>query len=226
MFPGQVPRSLGLLFAVAGVLVLLGGLIQINPIWLWGPFHTYSSTNGAQPDWYLGWLIGALRLMPGFDLKIGDYTLVPNAFWGGVALPLLVFGLLFVWPWLERRMTGDSEFHNLLDRPRDAPARTAVGIGVLTAVIVVLLAGSSDRVDVLFGLSYHLQIWIYRVLFFAGPIIAAAIAHRVCNELRRGEAVQLDAKHAELEARAVAAATTSQAQTPDRPEMGKAEEPA
>ena len=84
-FPGQVPRSLGLLFAVAGVLVLLGGLVQINPIWLWGPFHTYSSTNGAQPDWYLGWLIGALRLMPGFDVTIGDYTLVPNAFWGGAA---------------------------------------------------------------------------------------------------------------------------------------------
>ena len=81
-FPGQIPRSLGLLFAVAGILVLLGGLIQINPIWLWGPFHTYSSTNGAQPDWYLGWLIGALRLMPGFDVTIGDYTLVPNAFWG------------------------------------------------------------------------------------------------------------------------------------------------
>ena len=94
-FPGQVPRSLGLLFAVAGVLVLLGGLVQINPIWLWGPFHTYSSTNGAQPDWYLGWLIGALRLMPGFDVTIGGYTLVPNAFWGGAALPLLVFGLLY-----------------------------------------------------------------------------------------------------------------------------------
>ena len=86
-FPGQAPRSLGLLLAVAGVLVLLGGLVQINPIWLWGPFHTYSSTNGAQPDWYLGWLIGALRLMPGLDSTIGDYTLVPNPFWGGVALP-------------------------------------------------------------------------------------------------------------------------------------------
>src|SRR5213076_2239598 len=70
-FPGQAPRSLGLFAAVAGVLFLLGGLVQINPIWLWGPYHTYSATNGAQPDWYLGWLIGALRLMPSFDLTIG-----------------------------------------------------------------------------------------------------------------------------------------------------------
>ena len=97
-FPGQAPRSLGLLFAVAGILVLLGGLVQINPIWLWGPFHTYSSTNGAQPDWYLGWLIGALRLMPGLDVAVGDYTLVPNPFWGGVLLPGALFGFLYLWP--------------------------------------------------------------------------------------------------------------------------------
>ena len=87
--PGRRRRARsGCCFAVAGVLVLLGGLVQINPIWLWGPYHTYLSTNGAQPDWYLGWLIGALRLMPGFDLVIGDYTLVPNPFWGGAAFPL------------------------------------------------------------------------------------------------------------------------------------------
>jgi ubiquinol-cytochrome c reductase cytochrome b subunit len=108
LFPGQTPRSLGLFFAVAGVLFLLGGLVQINPIWLWGPYHTYISTNGAQPDWYLGWLIGALRLVPGFDLTIGHYTLVPNPFWGGALLPTLVFIFLYLWPWLERRFSGDS----------------------------------------------------------------------------------------------------------------------
>src|SRR5438874_3073269 len=110
MFPGQAPRSLGLMAAVAGVLFLLGGLVQINPIWLWGPYHTYSATNGAQPDWYLGWLIGALRLMPSFDLTIRGYTLVPNPFWGGVALPLLIFVLLLLWPWLERRFTGGPAY--------------------------------------------------------------------------------------------------------------------
>ena len=86
-FPGQAPRSLGLLFAVAAVLVLLGGLVQVNPIWQWGPYSVGSGTNGAQPDWYLGWLIGALRMMPSFDLTIGNYTLVPNPFWGGALLP-------------------------------------------------------------------------------------------------------------------------------------------
>src|SRR5262249_11444234 len=86
-FPGQAPRSLALMIAVFAVLFLLGGLIQINPVWLWGPYHVGDATNGAQPDWYLGWLIGALRLVPGFDLTIGHYTLVPNPFWGGALFP-------------------------------------------------------------------------------------------------------------------------------------------
>ena len=123
-WPGQAPRSVGLALATAGVLFLLGGLVEINPIWLWGPFHTYSSTNGAQPDWYLGWLIGGLRLVPSFDWVIGSYTVVPNPFWGGAAFPLVVFGFLYFWPWLERKVTGDRAFHNLLERPRDAPVRT------------------------------------------------------------------------------------------------------
>jgi ubiquinol-cytochrome c reductase cytochrome b subunit len=201
-FPGQVPRSLGLLLATAGVLLLLGGLVQINPIWLWGPFHTYSSTNGAQPDWYLGWLIGALRMVPGFDVSIGSWTVIPGPFWGGVLLPLLVFGFLFAWPVLERRRTRDRATHNLLDRPRDAPGRTAIGVALVTAVSVVFLAGASDRVDVTFGLSYTAQIWIWRVVFLAGAPLAGVIAHRVCVELQRGERVEQDRRHALDEARA------------------------
>jgi ubiquinol-cytochrome c reductase cytochrome b subunit len=204
MLPAYAPRSLGLLFSVAGVLFLLGGLAQINPIWLWGPYHVYSSTNGAQPDWYLGRLIGGLRLVPDFDVVIAGYTLVPNAFWGGAAFPLVVFVFLYLWPWLERRFTADAAFHNLLDRPRDAPGRTAIGIGALTWVFVVFVAGSADRVDVLFGLGYSVQIWIYRVLVFVAPPLAALIAYRVCRELQAGERVDAERTRAEHEARAAA----------------------
>jgi ubiquinol-cytochrome c reductase cytochrome b subunit len=204
LFPAYAPRSLGLLLAVAGVLFLLGGLVQINPIWLWGPYHVYSSTNGAQPDWYLGWLIGGLRLVPNFDVVIDGYTLVPNAFWGGAAFPLAVFVFLYLWPGLERRFAGDVAFHNLLDRPRDAPLRTAVGFCVLTWVFLVFIAGSADRVDVLFGLSYSTQIWIYRVLVFVAPPVAALAAYWVCRELQAGELVEHERQHAEREARAAA----------------------
>jgi ubiquinol-cytochrome c reductase cytochrome b subunit len=174
--------------------------VQINPIWLWGPYHTYSSTNGAQPDWYLGWLIGALRLMPSWDFVIGGYTVVPNPFWGGAALPLVFFAFLYIWPWLERRLTGDRAYHNLLERPRDAPARIAIGFAVMTVIFLVFLAGSADRVDVLFGLSYSVQIWIYRVLFFVGPVVAALVAYRVCVELQRGERVERERRVAEAAA--------------------------
>jgi quinol---cytochrome-c reductase cytochrome b subunit len=189
-FPGQTPRSLGLMFSVFGVLFLLGGLVQINPIWLWGPYHVGDSTNGAQPDWYLGWLIGALRLVPGFDLTIGSYTLVPNPFWGGALFPLVVFLILAVWPWAERRASGDTAFHNLLERPRDNPIRTALGLAFLTWIFLVFMSGSADRVTVWLGISYTAQIWVYRVAVWVVPAIVFLAARRVCRELTAWERVQ------------------------------------
>ncbi len=200
--PSQAPRSLGLMFAVTGVLLLLGGLVQINPIWLWGPYDVASSTNGAQPDWYLGWLIGALRLVPGFDVTIGGATIVPNPFWGGVAFPALVFGVLAIWPWLERWATGDRSAHNVLDRPRDAPVRTAFGCGLLTFVLVPFLAGAADRVDVFLGLDYRWQLDVYRVAVVVAPVLVALVAHRLLVGLQRAEAIEAARRRALAEGRA------------------------
>ncbi len=186
-FPAQAPRSLGLMFGTWGVLFLLGGLVQINPVWLWGPYHVGDSGNGAQPDWYLGWLIGALRLVPSFDVVIGGYTVVPNPFWGGALFPLIVFGLLYLWPWLERKLSGDPAFHNLLERPRDNPVRTAAAMAVLVWVFLVFLAGSADRVEVFLGLSYSQQIWGYRAAVVLLPIIVFFATRLVCRELLAGE---------------------------------------
>ena len=146
MWPAYALRSIGLLLAVAAVLFLIGGLIQINPIWQWGPYHTYLSENGAQPDWYIGWLIGAMRLMPNWEPVIAGHTIIPNPFLGGALFPLVVFGVLFAWPALERRITGDHRRHDLLDRPRDRPIRTAIGAAFLSWVVIVFAVGSTDRV--------------------------------------------------------------------------------
>jgi quinol---cytochrome-c reductase cytochrome b subunit len=196
-FPGQAPRSVGLALAVAALLVLLGGLVQINPIWLWGPYHVADGTNGAQPDWYLGWLIGGLRLMPGWDLVVGGWTIVPNPFWGGALFPLVVIGFLYLWPWLERRFTGADGWFNVLDRPRDRPWRTAIGVAMLTLVLTVFVAGSADRVTVLFGIGYAAQIWAYRVLVVVAPLVALLVTKRVCDELVAGERVQRERERAE-----------------------------
>jgi len=188
-FPGQAPRSLALMFAVFAVLFLLGGLVQVNPVWLWGPYHVGLSTNGAQPDWYLGWLIGALRLVPGFDVVIDRRTVIPNPFWGGVLFPGIVFGLLFLWPTLERRFTRDRASHNLLQRPRENPWRTAIGTALLAWVFLVFMAGSADRVDVLFGLDYAEQISVYRIAIWVIPLIVLLVTRRICTELQAADRV-------------------------------------
>jgi quinol---cytochrome-c reductase cytochrome b subunit len=198
-FPAQVPRSLGLLLAVAAALVLLGGLVQINPIWLWGPYHVSQGTNGAQPDWYLGWLIGALRLVPGFDVVVWNRTLVPNPFWGGILFPTVVMGTLLAWPWIERRATGDRRFHNVLQRPREAPVRTGIGAGFLTWVVMIFLAGASDRMLVWLGISYMSQVWFYRAAVWILPFVVGFLAWRVCLGLKRMEEVEAEQERAELE---------------------------
>jgi ubiquinol-cytochrome c reductase cytochrome b subunit len=187
MWPGYALRSLGLFCAVVGVLLLLGGLVQINPIWLWGPYHTYLSFNGAQPDWFLGWLIGALRLMPAFEPHIAGFTLAGNPFWGGVVFPLVVFTVLFAWPWFERRLTKDHLRHDLIDRPRDNPWRTATGAAFFTWVFAIFFAGSSDRIFYSLGIDYQAQIWFWRFAAWVVPIIVFVFVKRVCEELRASE---------------------------------------
>jgi ubiquinol-cytochrome c reductase cytochrome b subunit len=187
MWPGYALRSLGLFFCVAAVLFALGGLVQINPIWQWGPYETYLGTNGAQPDWYLGWLIGALRLMPHFDVVIGGYTLIPNPFWGGVLFPAIVFGFLYAWPSIERRLERDRAQHNLLDRPRDNPRRTAIGTALFAWVATIFFAGAADRAFVQLGVPYEGQLWGYRAASLLLPLAAYFLTRRVCERLREAE---------------------------------------
>jgi ubiquinol-cytochrome c reductase cytochrome b subunit len=188
MWPGYALRSLGLLALVVGVLLLLGGLVQINPIWEWGPYHPYQSFNGAQPDWYLGWLIGGLRLMFPFEPHTGGYTLVPNPFWGGALFPIVVFAVLYAWPWLERWfITHDVREHHLLDRPRDNPTRTAVGAAFFCWVFVVFASGAFDRVAFRLWIPYEGQIWFWRFACVLVPMLVFFVTRRVCRELNRSD---------------------------------------
>ncbi|HEY2535968.1 MAG TPA: cytochrome b [Solirubrobacteraceae bacterium] len=189
MWPGYALRSLGLFMALAAVLVLMGGLIQINPIWLWGPYHPYVGTNGAQPDWYLGWLIGALRLMPNLEISVFGHTLVPNPFFGGVLFPGIVFTGLYALPWLDRRfISRERARHDLLQRPRDNPRRSALAAAVFSAVAVVFAAGSADRLFFQFGFAYEGAIWFFRGAFLIAPVLVYVFTKRVCVRLARERA--------------------------------------
>jgi ubiquinol-cytochrome c reductase cytochrome b subunit len=185
LWPSYTMRSLGLFGLVTGLLFMLGALVQINPIWLWGPYHPYVGENGAQPDWYLGWLIGALRMMPNWEITVGGKTLVPNPFWGGALFPLLVFAILYAWPVLDRRVTGDRAAHHILQRPRDAPRRTAVGVALFTFTAVPFFAGAMDRVYFEFGIPYVQAMDVMRVLWLVLPVITGLITLWCCRTLRR-----------------------------------------
>jgi ubiquinol-cytochrome c reductase cytochrome b subunit len=103
---------------------------------------------------------------------------------------------------VERRLTGDQGYHNVLDRPRDMPSRTAFGAALLTLVLVVFFAGSADRVLVTFGVDYAFQIWLYRVLAVLGPPIVFFLVRQICRELRRDDEIEHERELAETEARA------------------------
>jgi ubiquinol-cytochrome c reductase cytochrome b subunit len=181
-WPGYAARSIGLMLAVVAIMLLLGGLIQINPIWEWGPYEPWRGTNGAQPDWYLGWLIGALRLMPPLEIAIAGRTVVPNPFFAGVLFPAVVFAFVLAWPWIEQRR--DAGRSDLLDRPRDNPRRSAVGAAVFTFVFVVFLAGSMDRLFLASGVPYLTQVWMFRAGAVLLPPIVYVLVRRACIELR------------------------------------------
>ncbi len=174
---------MGLFFAVAGVLVLLGAFVQINPVWQYGQYVVANGTNGVQPDWYMGWLIGALRLMPPFEPTLFGRT-IPNPFFGGALFPLIAFGILYAWPWLERAFSDDREPHHLLQRPRDNPVRSAFGAALFTWVAVPFFAGSADRVFVTFDVSYQNQVQVLRVAWLVLPVIAFLVTLHICRRLR------------------------------------------
>jgi ubiquinol-cytochrome c reductase cytochrome b subunit len=182
LWPTYVVKTSGVFVLVAAVLAGLGGLVQINPVWLYGPFEAADVTTAAQPDWYVGWLEGALRLFPPWDFTLFGYT-VSEVLIPGVVLPGITFALLYAWPFLERRFTGERDEHHVLDRPRDRPVRTAIGVGVVTFYGVLLLAGGDDIIAEKLDVAIVPVVWTFRVLLFALPLLAAALAWKLCRDL-------------------------------------------
>jgi ubiquinol-cytochrome c reductase cytochrome b subunit len=185
LWPKYAVKSLGLFALVAGVLAGLGGLAQINPVWLYGPFDPAAVSTAAQPDWYVGWLEGALRLAPPWYLHIGPYN-VPEVFWPGVVLPGLTFVLLYAWPFMEARLMHDYAEHHLLDRPRDRPVRSAIGVGVLSFYIVLLFAGGQDLIATTLESPIEPLTQALRIALVVVPLVAALFTYKFCRDLAAG----------------------------------------
>ncbi len=184
-WPPQVFASTGLFFLVAGALALVGGLVQINPIWGYGPFRPADVSSPAQPDWYVGWLDGSLRIFPAFEPTVLGFTL-PDPFIPGVLIPGLIMTVVALWPFLEARLTHqDRREHNLLQMPWEAPIRAATGAAVVAYFVVLTLAGGNDVLSVLVKVPLETLTWIFRFAVIAVPVLTWLAVYALLREIGR-----------------------------------------
>jgi ubiquinol-cytochrome c reductase cytochrome b subunit len=183
-YPTFLIKTNGFLFLVFGVCAFLGAFAQINPVWLYGPYNASQVSAGSQPDWYIFFLEGSLRLMPNLESNFWGHTISWNIFIPGVILPGIMFNLLYAYPSLEAWLTKDKAFHNLLQRPRDTPIRTALGVMGITFYGILYLGGQNDVLANTFHWSLQSTTWVMRVLIIIGPVIAFYITKRWALGLR------------------------------------------
>lgn len=185
MLPVYAAKAGGFFFIVFGTAALMGGLMTINPVWQYGPYDPSKVTAGSQPDWYMGWPDGALRIMPNIELHLFGYTWALNVFLPIIVLPLLMFTILLLLPFIESWITGDKRDHHLLQRPRDAPTRTAVMVALMTMYGLFWAAGGNDIIAIRLDLSINQITYFMRAAVFIGPVIAFIITRRWCISLQR-----------------------------------------
>ena len=185
LFPAFAGKAGGLFFIVFGVCAALGGLVQINPVWLWGPYNPAQVSAASQPDWYVMFLDGSTRLFPAWDINLpGNYT-IPALFWPTLVLPGILFTLLALYPIIERKLTRDTASHHLLQRPRDVPVRTSLGAMAVTFYVVLMISGGNDVVAEKFDISLNAMTWVGRIGLVILPPIVYVLTYRICLGLQK-----------------------------------------
>ncbi|MFM9371302.1 cytochrome b [Streptomyces sp. Da 82-17] len=181
--PVYVAKAGGFFFLVFGVLALMAAVATINPVWAIGPYRPDHVSTGAQPDWYLGFSEGLIRVMPGWEINAFGHTLALGVFIPFMLFPLVMLAIA-VYPFLEAWVTGDRREHHIADRPRNAPTRTALGVAWLSLYGVLLIGGGNDIVATHLNLSINVITWSVRIAVFAVPVLAFVVTRRICLGLQ------------------------------------------
>ena len=184
VFPVYAAKAGGFFFVVFAITAALGGLVQINPIWLFGPYEPSQVSSGSQPDWYMMFLDGSTRLFPSWEIRLFHHT-IPALFWPTVVLPGILFTMAGAYPFIEAKMTKDRATHHLLQRPRDVPVRTSLGVMAIAFYVVLLLSGANDIIAKAFDISLNAMTWSGRIGLLVVPPVAYLVAYRVCLGLQR-----------------------------------------
>jgi ubiquinol-cytochrome c reductase cytochrome b subunit len=186
VMPVYAAKAGGFFFIVFGVLAMISALVQINPVWAYGPYDPSPVTAGSQPDWYMGFADGALRLLPGWlEFEFWGYTLSLNIALGALVLLPLVYTVLGIYPFVERWVTKDDREHHLLDRPRNNPVRTGIGMAGITAYSVFMFAAGNDIMAIKLGMSINDITWFFRIGLFVLPPLMFWVTKRICLSLQR-----------------------------------------
>ncbi|WP_300676331.1 ubiquinol-cytochrome c reductase cytochrome b subunit [Nocardioides sp.] len=185
MLPVYAAKAGGFFFIVFGVTAIMGGLMSINPVWKFGPYDPTKVTAGSQPDWYMGWPDGLLRIMPGWESHFWGHTWSWNVFVPVILTPGIFFTILLLLPFVESWITGDKREHHLLQRPRNAPTRTAFMVSLMTFYGLAWAAGGNDLIAIKLHASINQITYYLRVLVFVGPAIAFFVTRRICISLQR-----------------------------------------
>jgi ubiquinol-cytochrome c reductase cytochrome b subunit len=190
-FPYFMAKGGAWFFFIFGALVLLATFAQINPVWLYGPYTPVAISSASQPDFYMGILEGALRMMPAWEWNFLGHTLSFSVIIPAL-LPLgIIFGGAGLWPFFEQWATGDKSWHNVNDRPRNAPIRTATGVAAITFYGVLWAEGANDVLADNLQIPLYTITWIARVLVFVGPFVAFVVTRRICIGLQRKDRDEL-----------------------------------
>ncbi len=187
LWPTYAMKAVGVFFLTGAVLSAMGGLIQINPIWMFGPFRAADVSSASQPDWYVGWLEGALRLMPAWELRASPFE-IPNPFYPALMLSGITFIVLYAWPWIEAHFTKDHEIHHLLDRPSERPTRTSIGIAAMSFFGLLFIAGGDDVIAVWFDISVNTMVRVLQMLVIVLPPVVFFVSRGIMRRrLRKRE---------------------------------------
>lgn len=188
MYPVFMAKTGAYFLFTFAVTALLATFAQINPVWLFGPYDPSAISAGSQPDFYMGALEGALRIMPNWETNVLGHTISWNVLIPALVPLGLVFGGGAAYPFIERWVTGDNSLHHLNDRPRNAPVRTSIGMAAVTFYGLLWLGGGNDVIAERFHVSLFGTTWFFRFAVFLGPVIAFIVTKRICIGLQRRDA--------------------------------------